>query len=99
MLENGVGCVVVMWDWKWNGYSDGDGSVGETEVNEANFEGVWGLLMDPSRRGRDVLALISDRAAWVEERTKRSGVASYGDGYGNGYSDRIDNSTSSPYSQ
>lgn len=91
---------MVMWDWKWNAYSGEDGSVNETEVNEANFEGVWELFREPSRRGRDVLALISDRAAWVEARKKRSRVASYGDEYGdgNGNSDGIDGAFSSPYS-
>ena len=40
-----------------------------------------------------MLALISDCAAWVEARNKRSRGASYGDGHGNKYSDGIDNAT------
>lgn len=63
-----------------------------SEINEANSEGGWELLRAPSRRARDVLALISHCVAWVEARKKRS-RASYGDGHGNKYSDGIDNAT------
>lgn len=97
LRENGVVCVVVMWDWKWNAYSGEDGSVGETKVNEANLRGL-GLVEGTEEEGKRCAGVISDRAAWVEARKKRSRVASYGDGYGNGNSDGIDSAFLSLYS-